>query len=131
MQPLVKPVQYVEYTIQIPGVEGAIFLKLPAGSMPPRVVVSETVAAESPVVPMMQVPERISAKLPTPVKINGQPRTVPACVAAVLKLIADGADAVELRPETLAKFRLAVPEIVLVRDAARKVRSNRAWYLVG
>lgn len=132
----VRPVQYVEYTIQIPGVEGAIFLKLPAGSLPPRVVVSETVAAENAVVPIP--PLRLVVPLPAPKKarhtimVDGAPRDVPAAVARVLAAVVDGERELRLRPEVVDKLRLHLPELLarLHRDHDRKVRGNAALYRV-
>jgi hypothetical protein len=135
MQPSVQPVtKYVEWAIQIPGV-GMIFLKGPEGMPPPVVTASATAIADSglipakPPLPSIEVPEHIPAKTPCVVKINGSPRTVAACVAAVLSLIAEGAREVQLRPETHSKFALQVPEIKLVR-VGKKVVENRAWFLV-
>lgn len=136
MQPIVTPVQYVEYTIQIPGVEGAIFLKLPAGSMPPRVVVSETVAAESAVVPIpplrLVVPFPLPRKARHTVGVDGHEREVPAAVARIAGQIAQGVRELRLRPEVLDKLRLHLPELLarLHRDHDRKVSRNAALYRV-
>lgn len=80
--------------------------------------------------PFIQTPERIPSKTPTEVIINGKPRTVPACVVAILREIELGERAVCIRPEALAKFERHVPEIPLKRDPGRKVVSNRAWFFV-
>lgn len=87
-------------------------------------------AVAEPETPFIQTPERISAKMPTEVIIDGEPRTVPACVAAILREIELGVREVCIRPEALAKFERHVPEVTLKRDSGRKVSSNRAWYFV-
>lgn len=134
----VQVVEYVEYAIQIPGI-GSIFLKAPRGSPAPRVVVSETVAAESPVVPVglepirratISVPKQRSAKLPCEVLINGKPVTVAACVANVLAEYEAGAVEFSLRRETHALFVAQVADIRLVRTG-RKVVGNRVVWRVG
>ena len=126
----VTVIQFVEYCITVPGLGSPIFLKVPIGSPPPVVTASPCVVATTPVVPLVQVPPRIPAKTPCEVRIAGVPKTVAACVANVLKLIAGGAKEVELRPESLLKFQRDISEIKLTRDVGRKVVSNRAWYFV-
>lgn len=135
--PTVNAVQYIEYTITIPGVEGAIFMKVPAGSPPPRVVVSETVAAQSAVVPIPELRVRVPFPVPRQaaheISVDGHARKVPAAVARIAARMAKGERELRLRPEALDKPRLHLPEMLarLHRDHDRKVTSKGAVYKVG
>jgi hypothetical protein len=131
--PQVQTIQLVRYSVQVPGLLGAVInIDWPANSPPPVVTCSPSVLAANPgLIPIITVPERIPAKAPVTVRIHGKERTVPAAVARVLAEIEGGAREVELRPEVHAKFVAAVPEIALTRDHGRKVVDSRAWYIVG
>lgn len=130
-------VELVDVGQYVPGI-GWLSFKWQKGAPLPRIVVSTTVAAESAVVVVkpirhsIKLPASIPAKHPVAVSVNARTFIAPAAIARVLAKIDGGADAVELRPETAARFAALVPEIALERDYSRKGHSgNLAWWRVG
>lgn len=110
----VQVVEYTEYAIQIPGI-GCIFLKAPKGAPAPRVVVSATVASESPVVPVkpfhgVTLPTFVNQRRPSTVTVNGQARKLSACVAILLDARRRGERTLRARPDTLRRLAVELPE---------------------